>query len=217
MSDFSSKNYSLVIVDYGAGNLLNIQRAFEYLGVRAQISSDPNIIAMGEKIVLPGVGAFPAAMKHIHDLNIDSAIIEAVHKGAYLMGICLGMQMLLSNSHEMGFTSGLNLIEGSVIPIEGYEKSKFEIKIPHIGWEKLRIKEGIKNPLLNGVMEGESAYFLHSYKAVPLNTDAISANALYSGIEIPSLLWSNNIFGCQFHPEKSGPVGLKVIKNFISL
>jgi glutamine amidotransferase len=217
MSDYFRKKYSLVIVDYGVGNLLSIQRAFEYLDIKAQISSDPDVITKGEKIVLPGVGAFPHAMKCIRDQKIDSAILDAVNKGTYLMGICLGMQMLLSDSNEMEFTSGLDLIKGSVIPIEWPDKNKFEIKIPHIGWGKLRIKEGTGNPLLSGIIEGDSVYFLHSYKAIPHIQDTISANVIYSDIEIPSLLWRDNLFGCQFHPEKSGPVGLKILKNFINL
>lgn len=217
MSDYTSKNQTIVIVDYGAGNLLSIERAFEFLGAIALVSSDPKVIASADKIVLPGVGAFPAAMMRIRESEIDLAINEAVTKGAYVLGICLGMQMLLSSSYEMVLTPGLSLINGSVIPIEGFENPSAELRIPHVGWAKIRLQNGSKNPLLNGVVDGESFYFLHSYKASPSDLAVISADVLYSGCEIPALLSVGNIFGCQFHPEKSGPVGLRVIKNFIDI
>ncbi len=195
-----------VIIDYGAGNLFSVKNALEHIGVQNEISSDPERIKVADRLILPGVGAFPDAMRMLDKANLTSVIKEQAGKKP-LMGICLGMQMLFDKSSEFGLTDGLGLIPGSV------ELMKPEgLPIPHIGWNELE-KNG-SCPLLTED-KGEYVYFVHSFAAV---TDSryVAAYCDY-GMKVPALVQNGLVFGCQFHPEKSGEIGLDILRRFNSL
>ena len=209
----------IVVVDYGLGNLKSVSRAIEYCDGKPEISSDPKIIASAKKIILPGVGAFGEGMKRLKELHLDRAIKEAVENGSYLLGICLGMQMLLDDSEEFGLQEGLGLIKGSVKKIEFTDDfGRSNRKIPHIGWSPIfcNPKRGNwSDSILSNIPEGSSVYFVHSYKASPINDAEIIAISNYDGVKISAVVGNENVLGMQFHPEKSGPVGLQMIKNYL--
>lgn len=205
----------ITIVDYGVGNILNIKRALEFHGADVIISNSPRRISNSEKLILPGVGAFPKAIDSMTKLGMVDPILEAANKGISILGICLGMQLLMSRSYEYGLTDGLNLIEGDVVALPRAKEDGDLIRIPHIGWEELHYKNSIQ--LLQGIDEGDAAYFVHSYMANPKNAAEIISYVEYEEILIPAIIGRKNVYGCQFHPEKSGPVGLKIIKNFLLL
>lgn len=195
----------IAIIDYGAGNLFSVQNALQYLGERSIITRDPEQIELADSYILPGVGAFPYAMDMLEKTNLIDLLKQQVEKKP-LLGICLGMQMLFDKGLEFGETDGLGLIPGVVAPIPacGY-------KIPHMGWNALRILKQ-DNPLLQGVKDGNCVYFVHSFMA---NTDAqyLAADTDY-GVKVTALTVNGNVYGAQFHPEKSGEVGLQMLKNF---
>lgn len=192
------------IIDYGMGNLRSVQKAFEFLGYEAEIIDNINAIKKADKIVLPGVGAFADAIKTIRKKEFDKAIFEAVDEKKPFLGICLGMQMVFDVSYENGEYEGLGLIKGAV------KRLPDNVKIPHIGWNNLDIK--MREPLFEGIGESPYVYFVHSYH---LETDApvVSATTFY-GKEIQVAVQKDNIFALQFHPEKSGDIGLKILNNF---
>ncbi|MDR0424309.1 MAG: imidazole glycerol phosphate synthase subunit HisH [Clostridiales Family XIII bacterium] len=194
----------IAIVDYGAGNLFSVKNALDFLGFESAISSEKRQLDNAEKLILPGVGAFPDAMRKLEAAGLAGAI-AAMAREKPLLGICLGMQLLFQWGHEFEKTKGLGLIEGSVERIEAPG-----LKIPHMGWSD--IKKGAACPLSDGIQEGSRLYFVHSYKAV---TDManISLYTEYGGL-VPGLVFNGNVFGCQFHPEKSGGIGLRILKNF---
>ena len=193
----------IVIIDYGAGNLFSVQNALGYLGFENKISRDENEIRAADGLILPGVGAFPDAMEMLHSTGLVDTIREEAAKKPFL-GICLGMQMLFDESYEFRRENGLGLIPGKVDLIQ------CPYKIPHMGWNHL-VMNG-KSPLLKGVPEGSSVYFVHSYMAYT-DRENVSAYCEY-GTDIPALVERGNIFGAQFHPEKSGAAGLKILENF---
>ncbi|EAT59060.1 imidazole glycerol phosphate synthase subunit HisH [Chlorobium ferrooxidans] len=197
----------LFIADYGAGNLRSVQKAFDFLGVRAMVSSDPCKLAGCSKVVLPGVGAFGQAIETLNRSGFSEAILEHVDKGGQLLGICLGMQLLLSDSEEMGAYRGLNLVPGRVL----HFRSETD-KIPQIGWNSVdQQKESV---LFRGVADHAFFYFVHSFYCEPHSTDAIAATTWYAGKNFCSAIEKNGIFAVQFHPEKSSDAGLQVLKNF---
>ena len=184
------------------------------------ISRDKRVIENSSHIILPGVGAFPKAMELIKGLNLDEHLTRAKNKGTFILGICLGMQLLTSESEEFGLTKGLNLIEGRVLSITKSNNFKENIKIPNIGWFNIHPKENInvKNTLFNNITIKDTFYFVHTYMfGANKSNDSVLYTIDYSGIEIPCVVMKNNIIGCQFHPEISGKSGLKLLKNFLSI
>ena len=198
----------ITIIDYGAGNLFSVQNALNFLGVENNISSKVEDIISADKLILPGVGAFPDAMKMLDEAGLTEVIKEQAKKKA-LMGICLGMQMLFDKSYEFGETEGLGLIPGTVKLMHPAN----DLVIPHIGWNSLEKNEPCK--LLESVNDGDYVYFVHSYAAVTDNKN-VAAYCDY-GMKVPALVMSGNVYGCQFHPEKSGKTGLGILKTFASL
>ena len=202
----------ITIVDYGVGNLFSLKSSFGSLGEDVLVSGDPERIASAQKIVLPGVGAFGDAADKLRALGMDWALRAAASRGTPLLGICLGMQLLFDNSYEYGEHEGLGLIPGSVRPIADVIPAG--LKIPHIGWNALHFTEK-PCPLFKNVREGECVYFVHSYYAADCAT-AVVATAEY-GAELTAAVQRENVYGCQFHPEKSGRVGLSILRAFCEL
>jgi len=210
----------VVVIDYGIGNLLSVQRGLEYCGADVTVTDDKDIIMNATRVVLPGVGAFSDGMKGLNTTGLNHVVCDYAASGKPLLGICLGMQMLLNESEEFGFSQGLGLISGKVIAIPSLNIENKNHKIPHIGWNSLKLPEGREQwdgTLLNNVVPGESVYFVHSFMAEVSSSEHQIANCLYGGIKISAVIGSGNIIGCQFHPEKSGDVGLKILKHFINL
>ena len=208
------------MVDYGLGNLLSVRRALEHCGATVKVTSDSDIILSASRVVLPGVGAFADGMAELQSQGLDTIVREVVTQGSFLLGICLGMQMLLDESEEFGITEGLGLIPGRVVPIPAINLDGHSQKIPHIGWNSLALSEGLKNwesGLLQHINPGEAVYFVHSFMAKPTNAFHCLADCAYGGRTVSAVIQKDNVFGCQFHPEKSGEVGLKVLRSFLSL
>ena len=195
------------IVDYGAGNLMSVTNALKFLGQESFITADPSEMEKADRIILPGVGAFPAAMRMIREHGLEDAIKEQAARKPFL-GICLGMQMLFDESDEIELTTGLGLIPGRV------GKIKTGLKLPHIGWNGLEFKN--PSPLLDGISDGAYVYFVHTFAASVANGENLTAVCDYGGT-VTAMVGTDHIFGCQFHPEKSGEVGLTMLKNFCRL
>jgi glutamine amidotransferase len=209
----------VTIIDYGLGNILSVQRGFEHFNADVIVTSKPEIILASERVVLPGVGAFPVGMKALSDLELVPVIKELAKLGTPMLAICLGMQLIMEESEEFETTAGLGLIPGRVIPIpvEG-EKGKAQ-KVPHVGWNSLipALQEPTwKATLLQENVSGDFMYFVHSFMAVPSKVEHHLADTLYGGQRVTAMVAKENITGCQFHPEKSGDQGLKILKSFIS-
>ena len=208
----------ITIIDYGCGNILNLARAIKFIGYEVDITHDKNKIINSSYVILPGVGAFGNAMKQIEKYNLRNTILEYAKSNKPLLGICLGMQILLTVSYEFGVHKGLGLIEGKVIKISN-EKNK-EIKIPHMGWNEIypnNNKKEWKNKILKNSSIGKSFYFVHSFVCITKDYDSTIAVCNYSDISIPAVVATGNVFGCQFHPEKSADNGLAVLKNFCEI
>ena len=200
----------IAVIDYGVGNLFSLCRSLEAIGQQPVVTGDPAGLRRAEKLFLPGVGAFADAAEKLRQTGLDQVIREEAAKGKPLMGICLGMQLLLEESHEFGRWKGLGLIPGKVVPMEGVIPG--HLKIPHIGWNQLDFPQGERHPLLKTVREGDCVYFVHSFYATDC-PDAVIATAEY-GTALTAAVARGNVMGCQFHPEKSGPVGLNILKTF---
>lgn len=200
-----------VIVDYGVGNLFSLCSSLSYIGARARVSSDPDVIRSADRLILPGVGAFGDAAEKLRLTGLGGAIKDAARQGRPLLGICLGMQLLFEKSFEYGEHDGLGLLRGRIIPISGVIPAG--MKIPHIGWNSLRIIK--KDQLFSNVGDGAFVYFVHSYCASDCG-DSLAAVTGY-GAELTAAVQSGNVFGCQFHPEKSGDAGLEILKAFTEL
>ena len=198
----------LAIIDYGVGNLFSLVSSLKAIEVDAVITSDSKVIETADRLILPGVGAFGDASKKLNDSGLTDTIKNAVKKGTPLMGICLGMQLLFEKSFEYGEHEGLGLLKGKVIGMEGTIPK--ELKIPHIGWNSLKFIK--KSPIFKYINEGDCVYFVHSFYAVDCE-DSLIATTDY-GKDITAAAQKGNIYGCQFHPEKSGNVGLKILKAF---
>jgi glutamine amidotransferase len=208
----------VTVIDYGVGNLLSVQRGLEHCGAKVILTADPEKILAAKRVVLPGVGAFANAMQALENLGLVAVIRELAQGKTPLLGICLGMQLLLEESDEFGVTAGLGLIPGRVIAAPDRTLSGLSQKIPHIGWSALQPSNtalGWQHTLLEDNRQGEAAYFVHSFMAVPTNSAHRIADCLYGGHKVAAMIGRDHITGCQFHPEKSGEVGLKVIRRFI--
>ena len=198
----------IAVMDYGVGNLFSLCSSLEKIGAEAVVTSDPEVIRKADKLILPGVGAFADAARKLRESGLDTLIREEVAKGKEIMGICLGMQMLFEKSYEFGEHQGLGLLKGSVIPMDGTIPA--DLKIPHIGWNALHFCKESK--LLRYIQEGDCVYFVHSYYAENCD-DSLVATAEY-GKELTAAVAKDNVMGCQFHPEKSGDVGLAILRAF---
>lgn len=198
----------IAIIDYGVGNLFSLESSFAAVGADVVVTSDRGTIAAADRIILPGVGAFEDAARKLRESRLSEFLKEQATAGKPLMGICLGMQLLFEKSYEYGEHEGLGLIRGSVRPIADVIPAGY--KIPHIGWNALSFKK--KCPLFDNVREGECVYFVHSYYAAECD-GAVVATTEY-GAPITAAVAEGNVYGCQFHPEKSGDVGLRILRAF---
>ena len=198
----------IAIVDYGVGNLFSLCCSFDAIGAETVVTSDPEVIRSADKILLPGVGAFEDAARKLRESGLDKVVTEEALSGKKLMGICLGMQMLFERSYEYGEHEGLGLLKGSVVGMDGTLPKG--LKIPQIGWNGLKIKA--EHPIFKYVKEGDHVYFVHSYYAVDCDDSLLSTTEY--GKEITAAVARGNIAGTQFHPEKSGEVGLGILRAF---
>ena len=198
----------IAIVDYGVGNLFSLNSSFAAIGVETVVTADPEVLRAADKIILPGVGAFEDAARKLRESGLAELLIEQAGKGKPLMGICLGMQLLFEKSYEYGEHEGLGLIPGNVRSIADVIPG--DLKIPHIGWNALRLRG--ESPLFSGIREGDCVYFVQSFYAADCD-ESVIATAEY-GAELTAAVAKGNVYGCQFHPEKSGPVGLAILSAF---
>ena len=201
----------IAIVDYGVGNLFSLNSSLRCIGAESVVTADEAILRSADKILLPGVGAFEDAARKLRESGLADLLKELAGQGKPLLGICLGMQMLFEKSYEYGEHEGLGLIPGSVKPIRDVIPEDY--KIPHIGWNGLHFRK--ENPLFKYVKEGECVYFVHSFYAADCD-DSVVATSEY-GAELTAAVARDNVYGCQFHPEKSGNVGLAILKAFNEL
>ena len=198
----------IIIVDYGMGNLKNVYNALKYLNIPSKISNEISEIRSADKLILPGVGAFNKAMYNLNNTGLSDVIKDKVNSGTPLLGICLGMQMIFKKGYENGICDGLGFIDGAVKLLAPTEK----VKIPHIGWNRLEYSN--KNDLIKGLEENSFVYYVHSYVATNVKDKNLIGFSNYGGIKIPSIVCNDNVYGTQFHPEKSGETGLRILKNF---
>ncbi len=210
----------VAVIDYGVGNLLSVRRGLEHCGANVTVTSDPEVILGAARVVLPGVGAFADGMAELCRPGLDRVVRQVAASGRPLLGICLGMQMLMDESSEFGITAGLGLIAGQVIPVPSTGADGAPHKIPHIGWNAL-VPPPERAPWSSGLLQdiepGDAVYFVHSFMASPLDPAHVIADCLYDGARIAAVIGRGNVMGCQFHPEKSGEVGLKILRRFLTL
>jgi len=206
----------IAIIDYGMGNLRSVQKGFEKVGAEAVVvTADPSVALEADKIVLPGVGAFRDCMANLEQAGFVEPILKVISDGRPFLGICVGMQLLFSDSVEFGLYRGLDVIPGHVLRFpEGMKEGGEELKIPQIGWNQLCFKQPA--PAFEGIAEGSNVYFVHSYYVKPDDEGVVAATTDY-GIEFCSAIWKDNIVATQFHPEKSQDVGLRILKNFAEM
>ena len=200
----------VAIIDYGVGILFSLKSSLSFIGVDAVVTGDPSVIAASDRIILPGVGAFEDAANKLRKNGLDKVIYEEVGKGKKLLGICLGMQMLFEESYEYGVHKGLGLIKGKVLPLADVVG---DLKVPHIGWNSLSFKKDSK--LYKYVNQGDFVYFVHSFYGAECS-ESVSATAEY-GVEVTASVERDNVYGTQFHPEKSGEVGLGILRAFCEM
>lgn len=196
----------IAIIDYGMGNLRSVEKGFFKLGVDAKVTNRPEVIEKADGVVLPGVGAFRECMRELTNLKLIDAIVNSIKKNKPYLGICLGLQVLFSEAEEFGRCRGLDIFKGTVLKFP-----ESELKVPHMGWNE--IKKQKANPLLEGIEDKAYFYFVHSFHAVPEDDTIVLATTDY-GIEFTSMVWKDNIFAVQFHPEKSQTTGLRLLENF---
>ena len=202
----------VAIIDYGVGNLFSLRCSLEKIGADVIVTGDADVIKKADHLILPGVGAFADAAAKLRESGLDKVVLEEAAAGKPLLGICLGMQMLFERSLEYGNHAGLGLLTGSVVPMEGVIPTS--LPIPHIGWNGLHIRQS-NSPLFRYIKENDCVYFVHSYFATDCE-DSLAATTEY-GAELTAAVAKGNIFGCQFHPEKSGDVGLAILKAFLEV
>ena len=200
------------IIDYGVGNLFSLRRSLEYVGAQAVVSGDEAVLRSVGKLILPGVGAFGDAAAKLRATGLDRLVLEEAAVGKPLLGICLGMQLLFEESEEYGLHKGLGLMPGRVVAMEG--RLPAGLPIPHIGWNGLTLTNPAC-PLFRDTKDGDCVYFVHSFYAEGCG-DALAATAEY-GRDLTATVWRDNVYGCQFHPEKSGPVGLQMLRAFVEV
>jgi glutamine amidotransferase len=203
-----SSGVSLAVLDYGMGNLRSVEKGFERVGASCEVTSDHERIAAADGVVLPGVGAFPKAMERIRELGLDRALSEAADRGRPVLGICLGLQLLFESSTELGGADGLGLLEGHVVEVPAGGR-----KVPHIGWAAVTWAK--PSPLTDGLRPGEPFYFVHSFVVEPSEEELIGT-ASYGG-EFACVAGKGNVYGVQFHPEKSSSAGLRLLQNFAGI
>ena len=199
------------IVDYGVGNLFSLEQSFRAIGADVTVTTDPDVLCRADKVLLPGVGAFGDAAEKLRQSGLDKVVVEQAKSGKPLLGICLGMQLLFDEGHEYGCHKGLGLISGQVKPIGDVIPQ--DLKIPHMGWNRLDFTR--QSRLFANISNGDFVYFVHSYYAANCEADTI-ATAQY-GVPLTAAVEKENIFGCQFHPEKSGTVGLEILRAFCEM
>lgn len=199
----------IAVIDYGVGNLFSLKSSLAAIGAKALVTSDPELIKSADRIILPGVGAFEDAAEKLSSAGLAELVISEAKKGKPILGICLGMQLLFEKSYEYGEHKGLGLIKGAVRPLEGAISES--LKIPHMGWNALKIKDKAC-PLFKYINDGDFVYFVHSYYATECD-EAVTATADY-GVLVTAAVARGNVFGCQFHPEKSGETGLNILRAF---
>jgi glutamine amidotransferase len=206
----------IAIIDYGMGNLRSVQKGFERVGREAVVTSDAKTILSAGKVVLPGVGAFPDCMRNLEQNGLIDVVHETIRSGKPFLGICLGLQLLFTESEEFGISKGLDIIKGRVVRFKGpqfeiQDPKRETLKVPHMGWNSISIKR--RAPALQDVPDNSHVYFVHSYHVVPDDKNVIATTTSY-GIEFVSSIWKDNIFAVQFHPEKSQALGLSILKRF---
>ena len=205
----------IAIVDYGAGNLWSVQNGFARVGGQAQVSTDPDVITHADAVVFPGVGAFRDCMQNLASRGLDEALRAVINTGRPVLAICVGMQALLTDSEEFGLTPGLGVLEGHVRRFPAtLSAHSTRLKVPHMGWNQLDLQRSC--PLLEGIPDGAFTYFVHSYYAVPNDPEVVVAYTDY-GLDFASVLWRDNLYATQFHPEKSQQVGERLLDNFARL
>lgn len=202
----------IAVIDYGVGNLFSLRRSLEFVGAEATVSGDAAVLRRADKLILPGVGAFGDAAAKLRATGLDQVVLEEAAAGKPLLGICLGMQLLFEESEEYGLHPGLGLLKGRVVAMEG--RLPAGLPIPHIGWNGLRLVK-FDCPLFRETKDGDCVYFVHSFYAEGCE-DSLAATAEY-GLDLTATVWKDNVYGCQFHPEKSGPVGLKMLRAFVEV
>ena len=201
----------IAIIDYGVGNLFSLESSFAAIGAEVTVTADPDVLAKADKLLLPGVGAFEDAAKKLRQSGLAAVVKEQASLGKPLLGICLGMQLLFDKSYEYGEHTGLGLIPGTVKPIADVIPK--DLKIPHIGWNALHFNGSC--PIFKDITEGDCVYFVHSFYAA--DCEAFTVATAEYGAELTAAVARDNVYGCQFHPEKSGTVGLKILKAFAEL
>lgn len=195
----------IAVVDYGMGNLRSVQKALEHLGFSARVTSSAQEILRARSVVLPGVGAFGDAMANLRRRSLIEPLREVAERGTPFLGICLGMQLLFAESEERGDFSGLSIFAGKVV------RFRTSLRVPHVGWNQIHILK--PSPILEGIREGDFAYFVHAYYPEPEDSEVVLATTDYD-VDFPSVVGRGNTFGVQFHPEKSQDVGLRILRNF---
>lgn len=200
----------IALIDYDAGNIKSVEKALEYLGAATVLTRDPETILKADKVILPGVGAFGDAMSKIRGYGLEQVIVDVVKKGTPFLGICLGLQLMFEGSEESPNVSGLSLLKGSILKIPAGEYEK----IPHMGWNSLHLKNDGR--LFKGIDEGAYVYFVHSYYLKASDDSIVRAETSYNTC-IHASVEKDNLFACQFHPEKSSSVGLKILRNFMDI
>ncbi len=196
----------IAIIDYGMGNLRSVEKGFLKVGVDVVVTNSPDVVKNAKGVVLPGVGAFKDCMRELTSRKLTDAIVDVIKKGKPYLGICLGLHVLFSESEEFGKCRGLDIFRGRVLRFPDGN-----LKVPHMGWNELKIQRN--NPLLDGIPDKAYLYFVHSFYVAPEDSSIISTTTDY-GLDFTSMVWKNNIFAVQFHPEKSQSMGLRILKNF---
>ncbi len=205
----------VTVVDYGRSNLLSVRRALEHCGADVRFAAEPGDVLRAGALVLPGVGAFADGMAQLRRQRLVEPLLQKAGEGAPLLGICLGMQMLLDSSTEGGLNQGLGLVEGTVEPLPDKTAEGAPLKVPHIGWSALTLAPGAERGLFKNTKNGDEVYFVHSFQALPRRSEDCAATAEYGGRTVCAAVRRGNVAGFQFHPEKSGPAGLAMLRAFV--
>jgi glutamine amidotransferase len=209
-----NERISVAIVDYGLGNLYSVQRACDHVGLQAAITTDPEVVRKADGIILPGVGAFGDAMSTLRGHGLVDVLREAIAADVPFMGICLGVQLLMTESHEFGRHEGLGIIEGDVVPFDGPRDGDRRLKVPEVCWNRVIAKKPWTDTPLEDMPDGQHMYFVHSYYVRPADPSVVLSTTRYGDVEYCSSVARGNLFACQFHPERSGSEGLVVYRTW---
>jgi len=197
----------IAVVDYGMGNLRSVEKGFLKIGADVKVTSDPRIVDEAHAVVLPGVGAFKDCMRNLEEMSLSETVVRSIEKGKPYLGICLGLQVLFTESEEFGRSKGLDVFAGKVVRFP-----ENNLKVPHMGWNTIKIVN--QSPVLNRIDDESFFYFVHSFYVLPDDKDIIATSTDY-GVTFTSMIWKDNVFATQFHPEKSQELGLRILKGFI--